>query len=389
MNLTFGHRQVPLLVALSGLLLATTVVRTQFRAQTTLVLVDVVVRDAYGATISDLDRSDFTVFEDGVARTIVAFERSGAGDRSPGVPSSQPYRWNDSPRAQPQSMTAVVFHHLGLQGRVAAVSAARQMIASLGDSDFAGIYTLEESLIELAPYTRDIAVLTAALDAVASTPSIPTSLGSGVADGGPPVIATGAGGAEAAAMRGRMEAGLEQLDRHYAAGLQGAALSGLIAGLSQFPGRRAVFLYSHGLTTPDVLPKLEGVVASARRQHVSFYCIHAGGLGTGTRNVQARRRFGRGELTSSSGEVLEHRVKILEIDRTSGLGPLADLTGGMHLSDTNDITSATARASDDRRHYYLLGYTSGEGVDPERAVVTVRVGRPGLNVRARTQIGRR
>ena len=87
--------------------------------------------------------------------------------------------------------------------------------------------------------------------------------------------------------------------------------------------------------------------------------------------------------------MLEHRVKILEIDRTSGLGPLADMTGGMHLSDTNDITAATARASDDRRHYYLLGYTSGEGVDPERAVVTVRVGRPGLNVRARTQIGRR
>ena len=97
MNLTFGHRQVPLLVALSGLLLATTtVVRTQFRAQTTLVLVDVVVRDAYGATIDDLDRSDFTVFEDGDARTIVAFERSGAGDRPAGVSSSQPYRWNDS-----------------------------------------------------------------------------------------------------------------------------------------------------------------------------------------------------------------------------------------------------------------------------------------------------
>ena len=76
------------------------------------------------------------------------------------------------------------------------------------------------------------------------------------------------------------------------------------------------------------------------------------------------------------------------MDPTSGLGPLADLTGGMHLADTNDITAATARAIDDRRQYYLLGYSSGEGVDPERARVTVRVGRPGLNVRARTRIGR-
>jgi len=81
-------------------------------------------------------------------------------------------------------------------------------------------------------------------------------------------------------------------------------------------------------------------------------------------------------------------VKILEIDRSGGLGPLADLTGGLFLADTNDITAATARANDDRRHYYLLGYSSGEGVDPERALITVRVGRPGVNVRARTRIGR-
>jgi len=190
-------------------------------------------------------------------------------------------------------------------------------------------------------------------------------------------------------MRARMASGLAGLEQQYAAGLQGAAFSGLIAGLSQFPGRRAVFMYSRGLATPDVLPKLEGVVASARRQHVSFYCIHAGGLArTGRRSVQARRRFSRGELTSSSAEDLERRVKILEMDPTSGLGPLADLTGGMHLADTNDITAATARAIDDRRQYYLLGYSSGEGVDPERARVTVRVGRPGLNVRARTRIGR-
>ena len=51
------------------------------------------------------------------------------------------------------------------------------MIASLGASDFIGIYTLEESLIELAPFTRDVDVLTAALDAVATTPSIMTAGG--------------------------------------------------------------------------------------------------------------------------------------------------------------------------------------------------------------------
>jgi VWFA-related protein len=382
MNLPFRRRRVPLLIALpAGLLLATTVVRAQFRAQTTLVLVDVVVRDASGATVDDLDRADFTVFEDGVPRTIVAFDRGAASDQPGNAPDTQPYRWTDSRRAQPQAVTALVFHQLGQQARVAAVNAARQMIASLDASDFVGIYTLEESLIEVAPLTRDISVLTAALDVVARTSSAAPP--PGVAQIAAPLDSPGRGGAEAGAMRGRMDAGLAQLDRHYAAGLQGATLSTLIGELSQFPGRRAVFLYSGGLATPDVLPTLEGVVGSALRQHVSFYCIKSG-LGS----IQPRRRFGRGELTSSSGEVLEHRVKILEMDPTLGLRPLADMTGGMYLANSTDITASTAKASADRRRYYLLGYTSGEGVDPERAVVTVRVGRPGLNVRARTRIGR-
>src|SRR5688572_11731329 len=157
------RRRVPWLVALSsGLLLATTVERTQFRTQTTLVLVDVVVRDASGATVDDLDRSEFTVYEDGVPRAIVAFDRGIGGEDPRGATSTQPYRWNDSPRAQPQSMTAVIFHYLDPQSRAAAVGGARQMIASLGASDFIGIYALEEALVELAPFTSDVSILTAA-----------------------------------------------------------------------------------------------------------------------------------------------------------------------------------------------------------------------------------
>ena len=388
MKVTSLQRHVPLLVALaSALLLATTGVRTQFRTQTTLVLVDVVVRDVSGATVDDLVQSDFSVVEDGVPRTIVSFDRSIGAGADGAVTSNQPYRWKDATRAQPQSMTAVIFHHLDPQSRTAAVAAARQMIASLGGADFVGIYALEESLTELAPFTRDIAVLTAAIDAVAAIPS--TTFAAGVAEAGGSLDSTGPGGADAAAMRGRMENGLTELERHYAAGLQTEAFGRLIVFLGQFPGRRAAFMYSGGLATPDVLPRLEGVVGSARRQHVSFYCINATGLArTGRGHVQGRQRFSRGDLTSSSDETQEHRVKILEIDRSGGLGPLADLTGGLFLADTNDITAATARANDDRRHYYLLGYSSGEGVDPERALITVRVGRPGVNVRARTRIGR-
>jgi VWFA-related protein len=387
-NPTLRRRQVPLLVALSmGLLLATTAVRAQFRAQTTLVVVDVVVRDASGAPVDDLDRAEFTVLENDVPRTIVSFDRSG-GEHADAVSPSQPYRWNASTRAQPQSMTALVFHHLHPQARVAAIGAARKLIASLDGTDFVGIYTLEEALVELAPFTREVTVLAAALDVAERTPSTTAPAATGGAEDAVSLDSTGQGGADAAAMRARMGNGLAELERHYAAGLQGAAFNGLIAGLSQFAGRRSVFLYSGGLAVPDVLPGLEGVVASARRQHVSFYCLNAAGLGAGGSRYPAKRRISRSDLTSSSGDEPERRVKILEIDRTGGLGPLAEMTGGILLSDSNDVASRTASANADRRHYYLLGYSSAEGVDPARAAITVRVGRPNLYVRARTRIGR-
>ena len=200
------------------------------------------------------------------------------------------------------------------------MAAARQMIASLGASDFVGIYTLEESLIELAPFTRDVAVLTAALDAVASTPSIHDGRVGRCRWPVPRCDSTGAGGAEAAAMRGRMEAGLDELERHYAAGLQGAAFSGLIAGLSQFPGRRAVFMYSGGLATPDVLPKLEGVVGvcpPAARQLLLHPRERAGRTGT-------RKRPGPATLRPRRAHELERRDARAPGRRSSrSIGPAA------------------------------------------------------------------
>ena len=54
----------------------------------------------------------------------------------------------------------------------------------------------------------------------------------GVAEAGPSLDSTDRGGAEAAAMRARMEGGFSGLDRRYAAGLQTEAFSRLIALMS-------------------------------------------------------------------------------------------------------------------------------------------------------------
>ena len=359
----------------------------QFRTQTTLVLVDVVVRDESGRPIDDLAQADFEILEDGVPRPIVSFEQAGGDAPLAGAPgASRPVGWNAATPPPPQSMMAVVFHHLDPQSRAAAVAAVEPIIATLGRNDFLGVYTLEEDLVELAPFTRDAEVLRAALRKAAATPSTNTTLGAGVAESDPAPLPGGAGGADATAMRGRMANGFEV--NPYVAGVQTASLQWLIARLGEFPGRRAVLAYSRGLATPFVLPKLEGVIAAARRQHVSFYNVDAGGLGTVSQQPRGPRRLGRSELTSRSGEDFERPVKIAELDPTGGLGPLAQLTGGSYFSGRNDVRGMTAAAAADTRHFYLLGYASREGVEPDKARIAVRVVRPNVNVRARTRIGR-
>lgn len=359
----------------------------QFRTETTLVLVDVVVRDASGHTVDDLRQADFEILEDGVPRPVVSFDRGSSGGGQDGS-ATTPTGWRPGRRVEPQSITAVVFHHLAPQARVEAARALERAIPSLGRSEFVGIYALEESLVELAPLTNDVDVLKAAIDAAARIPSATPVIATGVAESPASLDSTGRGGTDAATMRGRMTAGLAAMENQVAAGMQTASLNALIAQLSQYPGRRAVFLYSPGLAMPDVIPRLEGTVNAARRQHVSFYCLDPRGLFGDGRRATGRRRIDREELTSRSAEELFHRPRISELDRTGGMGPLAELTGGIMHSDTNDITAVTAAAFADRRSWYLLGYTSRDGVDVEKARITVRVRRPGLSVRARTRIGR-
>jgi hypothetical protein len=60
------------------------------------------------------------------------------------------------------------------------------------------------------------------------------------------------------------------------------------------------------------------------------------------------------------------------------------MTGGLYVSDTNDLRAALARVDADRRSYYVLGYRSPSGGAARPRAIEVRVTRPATNVRART-----
>ena len=69
--------------------------------------------------------------------------------------------------------------------------------------------------------------------------------------------------------------------------------------------------------------------------------------------------------------------------RTEMLRTLADATDGVAVVNTNDLGGAMKRIVDDLSNYYLLGYYSTGKLDGRFHSISVRVKRPGVQVRAR------
>ncbi len=71
-------------------------------------------------------------------------------------------------------------------------------------------------------------------------------------------------------------------------------------------------------------------------------------------------------------------------ERLAVLRTLADGTDGMAVVDTNDLERGLRRMADDLSSYYLLGYySSNPKLDGRYRRITVRVRKPGIDVRAR------
>ena len=128
--------------------------QVQFRAETTVVHLDVVVRDAQGRPIVDLEAADFEVLEDGVVQPLVWFDRSRAASaaQDQAAKATSPRALAADPaQGPPQSIVAIVFHQLTTGPRAAATRAAHALVDRLAPGDHAGIYVFDKALTEVPP----------------------------------------------------------------------------------------------------------------------------------------------------------------------------------------------------------------------------------------------
>lgn len=387
------------------------------------VRVDVVVRDKKDAILRGLTAADLEVYEDGVPQAVDSFEFIDLGTSAP-APAV--------PATAPPTFVAVAFDRLSPAARSFAEQALRGYLErALPAASWMGVFSIDHGLSTLQPFTSDREALRRSLERAASAAA---SSFSGVRErdtvrNAYAGLATGFGQAHVAAaelagapecrateddvirrfelLEGRLIESFDSLERDQQGFATAHALLALIGALQPLPGRKAILLVSEGLVIPaDVEASFHSVVGAANRASVSIYGVDAAGLRAASAADETRRTIDslqtrlqlqndatsnpltRGSSTSApptSGlSLLERNEDTLRLAPGSGLGRLADQTGGFLVQDTNDLSAGLAEMREDLGAYYQLSYSpKNQDYDGRFRAITVKLKRPHGRLQAR------
>jgi VWFA-related protein len=155
------------------------------------------------------------------------------------------------------------------------------------------------------------------------------------------------------------------------------ALTETIESMASVRGRKSVIVVSPGFILDQELALFRQVEDAARRANVVMYFVDVRGLEAGT-------AFGSAQF----GSPLDSRdVGAANADLTleaEGAVSLASASGGFAVQNRNDLAAGLRRIGRESQVYYLLGYTpDGRREEGQFRRITVRVNRPGVQVRAR------
>jgi VWFA-related protein len=394
------------------------------RITTNLVQVDAVVTDRDGKQVTDLRPEDFEILENGRARqisnfsyitigptaipaTTAAARASAKPSRDRSVPPVPPTRLRAS---QVQRTIALVVDDLTMSAE--SVSYTRKALKKYVDEqvqpgDLVAIIRAGAGVGTLQQFTNDRQRLYAAIERVRWIPT-----GGGLLGAFAPINPLDRLAGDTTRQQSTMQesadsqrVALKELNDYrqerFTVGTLGA-LSFVVSGLRELPGRKAVVLFSDGFSLQDshgestqILTILQRLVDLANRASVVFYTIDSRGPQptglTAADNTNGSIGSPLPYLRPDQiGQVLSSRSAQL-LSGQDGLRSLARGTGGLTLINSNDLNHGIRRALNDMSGYYLIGYRPDEGTfDPATGRLrfnrlTVRLkNRPKLLVRSRT-----
>lgn len=393
-----------------------------------------VVRDKKGRLVKDLKPSDFEVSEDGVRQEVVSFRlvsrgygaapEGGDGTAATATPPGVRSTAAAGRGLEQIGAVALVFDRLSPESRVRARQAATQYLDSgLSPQDFVGVFGVDLSLRVLQPFTNDVQLIRRALaragsqngapnvsraDQVATTSQSESQLQStadqlraaageatgpaGMSNAGPTMYEL----AFAQMSRRSLET-FDILERNQEGAATMHGLLAVIDALGQLPGRKVLVLFSEGLSIPPAVEApFRTVISNANRAGVSIYSVDAAGLRALSSDQAAGRALStlgqqRIRVANSPSEPgspmmrdMERNEDLMRLNPESGLGQLAEQTGGFLVSSTNNPGAKLRAVAEDLHTYYTISYVpKNENYDGRFRQIGVKLGRPNLEVQTR------
>ena len=362
-----------------------------FRSLTTVVRVDVVVRDRSGAIVRGLTASDFVVTEDGKPQQVTSFDfeeivttpltgptvvpgvlgleqLQSAAERT--AVAVAPVRASDStaapappvapaPGLDPfagRRLIVLLFDTSSMQPEEvdrAVKAAANYVDTQMTAADLVAVASVGQSLTILRDFTPDRELLKATLAAFDVT------AGTGFEQ---PVAAdtsdTAADADPADLPLDDSEFGIFNNDRRL------RAMRVLADALASIEQKKSILYFSSGMSRSgsDNQVELRAVINAAVRANTAIYPVDTrgltavvpGGAAGGARGGGGGR--GGGASTFSGRGMLSQFSSLNASQET--LGTLAADTGGTAFLDTNDFGPAFIQVQRDMSAYYLIGYSS-------------------------------
>ncbi len=378
-----------------------------FRSGTTLVEVDVIVKDGAGRFVPDMTAMDFELFEDGVRQSIDTFYEvngsvppTAAGAPTPATPARS--LGTSVPRETIRRVFVLMFdeEHMAVGGLVKAKQAAASFLSTeFQEGDIGGVVA---NLRVVGGHLTSVrADLEAAVRAIQPTeenrsweqsmrewPRLLSQYEALRADRRDAYVVDRlveracADDHDQCAAFGSREAVRQEIvgkaqrlvsTARISATRTLTTLDGLLNGLEPLPGRKTVIFLSDGFLSEDLAGQLQAVVARAALAQVRIYVLDTRGLNRG----------------SADSHVLDapavDRAGLPRFDvGADGPNSLAVDTGGLMIRNENDFPRALREISQDTSAYYVLGYRpTNKEFDGGFRSLKVRVARAGLTVRAR------
>ncbi len=380
----------------------------RFRAGTTLVTVDAIVRDRDGRFVADLTPDEFEVLEDGKPQAIESFYVVTGGEvRAASAPAAVPPPASPrrvSPPAPPQVQRVFVLlfdqQHMAPGG----FKRAQQAAASFLETDFqtgdvGGVvgggtmvgHRLTSSREEIQAAVRSLQPsgdTRARQFDMLEWPRVTESELAQIAEGNREILrqlierAKADLGPDTKLTSSMVEQMVMQKVGRVLRELQVAAqhtirtLDALVDGLAAVPGRKTVVLLSDGFHYTE-WSDMRQITERAARAAVRIYALDTRGLNRGSASSDIFDMPPHAAV-NPAGDPVQFDMHL------DAPNMLSVDTGGYLIHNENNFTKALDEIAADTSSYYVLGYApTNSTFDGKFRRIAVRVKRPGLTVRAR------